>query len=78
MTEIKKTFSIKGMHCASCVLILERALKKVDGVSEANVNLATTRATVTYDPQKVTNDHLASAVANVGYEAMVNEELKSE
>jgi len=66
------------MHCASCVLILERALKKVEGVSQANVNLATTRATVTYDPQKVTNDHLASAVANVGYEAMVNEELKSE
>ncbi|TSC73434.1 MAG: Cu2+-exporting ATPase [Parcubacteria group bacterium Gr01-1014_70] len=76
--ETKKTFSIKGMHCASCVLILERALKKVEGVSEANVNLATTRATVTYDPQKVTNDHLTSAVANVGYEAMVNEELKSE
>ena len=76
--ETKKTFTIKGMHCASCVLILERALKKVEGVSQANVNLATTRATVTYDPQKVTNDHLASAVANVGYEAMVSEELKSE
>ncbi len=66
------------MYCASCVSILERALKKVDGVSEANVNLATTRATVTYGPQKVTNEHLASAIANVGYEAMVNEELKSE
>lgn len=76
--ETKKTFSIKGMHCASCVLILERALKKVDGVSQANVNLATTRATVTYDPQKTTNEHLALAVSNVGYEAMVNEELKSE
>ncbi|MDP3710744.1 MAG: heavy metal translocating P-type ATPase [bacterium] len=76
--ETKKTFSIKGMHCASCVLILEKALRKVEGVSEANVNLATNKATVTYDSQKVTNDHLASAVANVGYEAMVNEELKSE
>src|SRR3989338_6390372 len=76
--ETKKTFSIKGMHCVSCVLILERALKKVDNVSEANVNLATNKATVIYDPQKVTNEHLASAVANVGYEAIVNEELKSE
>jgi len=74
----KKTFLIKGMHCASCVNLLERALKKVDGVSQANVNLATTKATVTYDPQKVTGKHLESAVANVGYEAMVNEELKSE
>jgi len=76
--ETKKTFSIKGMHCASCVLILERALKKVDGVSQANVNLATTKATVMYDPEKVTDKHLESAVVNVGYQAMINEELKSE
>lgn len=78
MPQTKKTFSIKGMHCASCVNLLEYALKKVDGVSEANVNLATTKATITYDPQKVTDQHLASAVSNVGYEAMINEELKSE
>lgn len=76
--ETKKTFSIKGMHCASCVTLLERALKKVDGVAQANVNLATNKATVTYDPQKVTDQHLASAVSNVGYQAMINEELKSE
>ena len=78
MAETKKTFTIKGMHCASCVRVLERALKKVDGVSEANVNLATEKATATYDPQKVTNDHLTSAVAKVGYKALINEELKSE
>ncbi|MEK7517132.1 MAG: cation transporter, partial [Patescibacteria group bacterium] len=74
----KKTFSIKGIHCASCVRILERALKKLEGVAEANVNLATEKATVTYDSQKVTNEHLASAVAKVGYQALINEELKSE
>ena len=78
MSESKKTFSVKGMHCASCVTMLERALKQVDGVSHANVNLATEKATVSYDPQKVTDKHLESAVANVGYQAMVNEELKSE
>jgi len=76
--ESKKTFSVKGMHCASCVTMLERALKQVDGVSQANVNLATEKATISYDPQKVTDKHLESAVANVGYQAMVNEELKSE
>ena len=74
----KKTFAIKGMHCASCVTVLERALKKVDGVTEANVNLATTQATVMYDEEKVTKDNLASAVANVGYTALVDEEIKSE
>ena len=76
--ETKKTFSIKGMHCASCVNILESALKKVQGVSQASVNLATTKATVTYNPEVVTDEHLASAVANTGYEAMISEELKSE
>ena len=78
MLESKKTFSIKGMHCASCVTMLERALKQVNGVSQANVNLATEKATVSYDPQKVTDQHLASAVSNVGYQAMISEELKSE
>jgi Cu+-exporting ATPase len=75
---MKKTFSIKGMHCASCVRTLERALKKVDGVSEANVNLATSKATVSYNPQKVKDKQLVSAVANVGYQAFVEEEGKSE
>ncbi len=78
MAETKKTFSIKGMHCASCVRILERTLKRVDGVTEATVNLATEKATVTLDPQKVTDNHLSSAVANVGYTAMLAEEARTE
>jgi len=78
MTEIKKSFPIKGMHCASCVRVLERALNKVDGVSQANVNLASEKATVTYDSSKVTNDHLSSAVAKVGYKAIVEDELRHE
>ena len=63
MTEVKKTFSIKGMHCASCVRVLERTLKKIEGVSEANVNLATEKATVYCDAQKVTDKSLQSAVS---------------
>lgn len=78
MKETKKTFSIKGMHCASCVRVLERALKKVDGVTEATVNLANEKATITCDAKRVTDDTIASAVANVGYTAMLHEELKSE
>ncbi|MEK7116885.1 MAG: heavy metal translocating P-type ATPase [Patescibacteria group bacterium] len=78
MNQTKKTFSIKGMHCASCVMILERSLKKVEGVLGATVNLATERATVTYDPAVVTDEKLSSAVSNVGYEALVNEEVKTE
>jgi len=78
MNEAKKTFSIKGIHCASCVRILERALKKVDGVSDATVNLATEKATVTYDLQRATDKHLSSAVANVGYQALIVEPADAE
>jgi len=72
----KKTFSIKGMHCASCVTLLEDSLNKVDGVLKATVNLATEKATVLYDSQKVTDHHLASAVSNVGYQALISDEEK--
>ncbi len=76
--EAKKTFSIKGMHCASCVTLLERSLKKVEGVSNATVNLATEKATVTYDADKVSDQHLSSAVSNVGYQALIGDEARHE
>ena len=78
MAEIKKTFSIKGMHCASCVRVLEKSLGKLEGVSSAVVNLATEKATVAFDPTKVRDQDLSSAVANVGYKAVSNEQLKTE
>jgi len=78
MVHTKKTFSIKGMHCASCVLIIEKSLKNIEGVLEANVNLVTEKATVEYDSSKTTDDKLISAVANAGYKAFIKEELQSE
>ncbi len=78
MTMSKKSYPIKGMHCASCVRVIERALSRVEGVNEANVNLATEIATVSFDPEKVSDEKIASAVASVGYEAGVTKELQSE
>lgn len=78
MNQNKKSFSVKGMHCASCVATIERSLKKVDGVMSATINLATERATVTYDPSKVTDEKLSSAVSNVGYQALIGEEVRTE
>lgn len=72
MAQEKKTFALKGMHCASCVLVIEEALSNVPGVAAAAVNLANTKATVTYDPAQVTDKHLADAVKNVGYEAILH------
>ncbi|MDO8493386.1 MAG: heavy metal translocating P-type ATPase, partial [bacterium] len=78
MTEIKKTFPVQGMHCASCVSLIEGSLKGIPGISSATVNLASNKATVSYNPAIVTEDHIKSAVAGAGYKAMIGEELKSE
>ena len=51
---MKKTYSIKGMHCASCVALIEENLKDLDGVTDAQANLVKEQATVEYDPEKVT------------------------
>ncbi|HWT15077.1 MAG TPA: heavy metal translocating P-type ATPase [Patescibacteria group bacterium] len=61
-------FGIQGMTCASCVGRVERALKKVPGVVDASVNLATESATVQAGAE-VTRDTLVAAVAHAGYEA---------
>ncbi|MDD2822881.1 MAG: heavy metal translocating P-type ATPase [Candidatus Daviesbacteria bacterium] len=76
--ETKKTYSLKGMHCASCVRVIEKALSKVDGVLEANVNLATETASVTFDSQKVSEEKLSSAVSQVGYQIITDKQVKSE
>src|SRR3990167_1635762 len=44
----KLELDVRGMHCASCVLKVEKAIKKVPNVLNANVNLATEKATVSY------------------------------
>ncbi|MEX2535578.1 MAG: heavy metal translocating P-type ATPase [Trueperaceae bacterium] len=61
------SLSVGGMTCASCVARVERGLKKVEGVLEAGVNLATERASITFLPDVVTPGELATAVRKVGY-----------
>ena len=61
------SFAVTGMTCASCVRRIEKALKKVEGVQEASVNLATEKARVIYDPAAATFDAMQAAVENAGY-----------
>ncbi|HSD50095.1 MAG TPA: HAD-IC family P-type ATPase, partial [Candidatus Methylomirabilis sp.] len=62
---------IQGMHCASCVSSIERALAAVPGVTRAVVNLAAERGTVTYDAALVTPAALVRAIAETGYTPLV-------
>jgi Cu+-exporting ATPase len=66
----QQELTISGMTCASCVARVERKLGKVPGVVAAGVNLATERATVTYDPSRATVADLIAAVEAAGYGAM--------
>ncbi len=60
--------SIGGMTCASCVMRVEKALKKLPGVRQATVNLATESARVTFDPALASDGRLRRAVRDAGYE----------
>ncbi len=61
------TLPIAGMTCASCVSHVEGALKELPGVSRVTVNLATNKANLSFDPQRVKLDDMRRAVADVGY-----------
>jgi len=62
------TLPVEGMTCASCVGHVERALRKVAGVTEASVNLATERASVTFDTKQSSPGDLVAAVRDAGYD----------
>lgn len=63
------TLIISGMHCASCALIIEKSLKKLPGVKEANVNFNAEKARVIFDSTQAGVDDLIQAVKVAGYKA---------
>jgi len=63
----RSDFAVTGMNCASCAANVEKALRKVEGVREAGVDLATGRATVLYDDALTGPRRLAKAVRDAGY-----------
>lgn len=65
----KMSLSLSGMHCTSCAAIIERSIKKVSGVKQANVNFAAEKAIVTFDENTASVDDLIGAVKKAGYMA---------
>lgn len=70
---MNKTLKIEGMTCAACSRAVERVSKKLDGVLEANVNLATEKLNITYEPSKVKVSDIKKAIEKVGYKALDDE-----
>ena len=67
------SFGVTGMTCASCVETISRSLEDLQGVERANVNLATEKATVVYDPNKINLEKMRAAVIDSGYGVIMNE-----
>lgn len=65
--------NVQGMTCAACSASVERALRRVDGVVQATVNLATNSATVLCDPS-VSPEHLVEVVNKTGFTAALADE----
>ncbi|SFV06006.1 heavy-metal-associated domain-containing protein [Alicyclobacillus macrosporangiidus] len=62
------TITVKGMTCSGCVNSVTKALKDVEGVQEASVDLQGQKATVTFDEAKTTVAKLKEAIEDAGYD----------
>ncbi|MDO8742972.1 MAG: heavy metal translocating P-type ATPase [Candidatus Azambacteria bacterium] len=67
----KETFAIQGMHCVSCALTIEQALKKVPGVKNVSVSLMSEKAIIEYE-EPATPELLEAAVAKTGYKLIIS------
>ncbi len=67
MSDKNITLPVTGMTCSNCALTIQRSLKKVTGVKEANVNFATEKASVSFDPDQVQVKDLADKIHDAGY-----------
>lgn len=69
--EIKETnFQITGMTCAACATRIEKGIKKINGVKEANVNLALEKSSIKYDPEVVTEQEFQKKIQDLGYDVV--------
>ena len=75
---VNKVLKIEGMTCASCAQTIEKATKKLDGVTVANVNLATEKLTISYEPSLLRVSDIKKAVENAGYKAIEEQDTNED
>ncbi len=63
------TLAVAGMHCGSCVALIEETLAEQPGVRSASVDLDSARAVVDYDPSLLGVEQLTAAISEAGYAA---------
>lgn len=68
----KIDLNVSGMHCQSCVVLVEKSLTKTEGIESAVVNLTTERATVEFDPKILDENKIIDVIKNRGYGAEIS------
>ena len=79
----KVVYKVKGMHCASCAVLITKTLQRTKGVSSANANYGSERLLLEYDPAQVKIEDVHKLVEKLGYslilpKAGVSEEESAE
>lgn len=69
MATARLTFTIDGMHCASCTLLIDEGLEDLDGVHRCTTKLRKRRTAVDVDPAACTPEVIQAAIADAGYTA---------
>ncbi|RDY25326.1 heavy metal translocating P-type ATPase, partial [Romboutsia weinsteinii] len=72
----KIDFKIGGMTCASCAKAIERAVNKLDGIESISVNVATEKATISYDLSKLKLTQIRNTIEKAGYKVLEKSENK--
>ncbi len=67
------TFDVEKMTCATCPIAVRKAMQRVDGVKEVNVDLDSKTAIVTYDASITTTAEIGNASTDVGFPASVRD-----
>jgi len=62
-----QTYKVSGMHCASCASIIERTVKKIDGVEHIEVNPGTENAKISFDNTKTNSEYFNKKLESLGY-----------
>ena len=73
----KQDLQVEGMECSACTLAIEKAVKKISGIEECNINFALKRITILYYPYQTSVKEIISTIKNLGYGAYILDTQKN-
>jgi len=73
----KVVLRVSGMHCASCSVSIEKGLREMSGIIEAQINYASEQAAVEYDDQVVNQAAIIEKIVGLGYKAQVFKDMET-